>query len=762
MGFPTGYVSRLHAAARRTLQSARVALANQPLQRAIAWLTPRGQWVCAGAVVALLVLFASVVDLTPRVGPDFFFGSDDPSFQDTARILELFPSDAQLIVSAEAPDIFAKEYLERIRTLSDRLSGAPGVLRVMSVSRGPGDVPRALASPLWRRLLVADSQASTLVIALVDPSITTELVREVETIVDELGSETFDLRLAGMPYIVEMIRRNLVRDLKVFSTAAVVIFGGLILLVFRSTKILAGTLCACLSAIMLTLLVQQAVGIAMGPLSANLSTIVFVLTQSHIIFLTGNWQRMAADQDTADGLARRAARRTFTASFWCMVTTLLGFLSLLLVEAKPLRELGVGGAIGTVMAIGCAYGLFPPFLRWQGRPAADTGPQPAPLGQPAPAPEYRRRRARAVLVACGLCAVGLPFLNTDPSLFAYFAPGTELRDGLEFIDRNGGSSPLQLIIGRPDGGRLDNNDAYERMWSLQGALSAHESVGTVVSLPVLMAEGHRRPVVSLLSWRRLLSLLSLSWFDNVASSFITPDRTQAMFLLRMHEAERTTDRGDVLAELTALVEAQGLRVNLVGGIYALQGRLAQLVASSLVTGLGALVFLFGVVGYIVSRSFPISRAMVGSVVLIPVAIFGCIGVFGVPVDIISAPAGNVCIGIGVDAMIHLALAVRLHTTNGTTAPAAWTLALREQGRPTLIAMGIVAAGFSIFALSSFPPTERFGLAIVFGSVIAAVATLTVFPVLAGAAGQAHAARAPLGMPVLAHVPVDTPQTRRVV
>ena len=48
-----------------------------------------------------------------------------------------------------------------------------------------------------------------------------------------------------------------------------------------------------------------------------------------------------------------------------MTTTLLGFLSLLVATAKPLRELGIAGAIGTLTAIAVAYSVYPAFLgRW--------------------------------------------------------------------------------------------------------------------------------------------------------------------------------------------------------------------------------------------------------------------------------------------------------------------------------------------------------------------------------------------------------------
>jgi predicted RND superfamily exporter protein len=52
------------------------------------------------------------------------------------------------------------------------------------------------------------------------------------------------------------------------------------------------------------------------------------------------------------------------------------------------------------------------------------------------------------------------------------------------------------------------------------------------------------------------------------------------------------------------------------------------------------------------------------------------------------------------------------------------------GRPVLRATAIVCAGFGIFGMSSFPPTQRFGLAVIVGTVTAATMALIVLPRLA--------------------------------
>src|SRR5260370_24877795 len=137
---------------------------------------------------------------------------------------------------------------------------------------------------------------------------------------------------------------------------------------FRSVRVFLGMLATCTSAVLLTLLVQQMLGKKIGILTVNLGTIVFVVALSHLVYMTFNWQtladRMHRMGKKSPDLATDARRMTFPASFWSMVCASLGFGSLLIVQAKPLRELGFGGVLGAVVALICSYVMYPSFLRW--------------------------------------------------------------------------------------------------------------------------------------------------------------------------------------------------------------------------------------------------------------------------------------------------------------------------------------------------------------------------------------------------------------
>jgi uncharacterized protein len=683
--------------------------------------------------LALTVLFLGVitifVDLKPHVDENFFFSSHDPIAQESDKIDRIFGGDSQLILAVAAPDISSPNYLERLGRLTQQLDSISSVHSVESLADGPKNVKDAEKSPFWTRLLIAENGHSSNVVMFVSNRDPQELINRIEGVVAKFDANDFRIEIAGAPYVSEMIRRNLLNDFRVFSLTAFLLFGAVMLILFRSLKLTLGILVTCTNAVLMTLLIQAAFGKKIGVLTANLGTIVFVIALSHLVYMTFNWQILSRGKTGFGRLGSQARHMTLPASFWSMVCASLGFASLLIVPAKPLKELGIGGTLGAVVAFACAYLIYPAFLDWAG--AVQRKAQHREIDH-----KFWQRRfvwicAITILASAGL-SLGLRRLNTDPSLLDYFKKGKEPREGLSYVDRNGGSNPLTLVVAAADGSKLDNKEQYEKMWDLQDALEEHKGVGTVISLPVLMAEGHRRPLAFLLSWNHLLNIMNEPKYNRVASTFVTKDRSMAAFYLRMDEHGREQPRVEVVNQLRSVVRRNGFRPVLVGGVYELQGQLAQLVASSLVKGLLGLMIFFTAVAWIVGRSLRIAAAMIFSLSLVPLCMLGGIGLLNIPVDIISAPATNVCIGMAIDSMVHLIFAVRRAQHAGLRGWPAWVKGRQEQWRGIVFSDVVIGAGFAIFALSSFPPTQRFGLVVVAGTVIDILANLFVLPALAGA------------------------------
>ena len=323
--------------------------------------TPWAMLIITGIFFGLVAAF---VDLKPRVDESFFFSSSDPQFRQSKKSIRVFPAQPQLIVNVSSSDISSPRYLGRIDKLTHAIRQIDAVSAVKSLTAGPKSFQDAMAGPFWSRLLIAENRKSSNVVIFIEGRETEKTIRRLKRIVHEFDEKDFRTHIAGSPYVVEMIRRSLTHDFWYFSLTAVVLFGLTMAMMFRSARIFVGMLATCSSAVLATLLLQSVFGRKIGVLTVNLGTIVFVVTLSHLVYMTFNWRTLAKHRSKkSSDLADAARRMTFPASFWSMVCASLGFGSLLIVQAKPLRELGFGGVLGTVVALICAYLMYPAFLR---------------------------------------------------------------------------------------------------------------------------------------------------------------------------------------------------------------------------------------------------------------------------------------------------------------------------------------------------------------------------------------------------------------
>jgi len=710
-----------------------------------AWTHPTAPWGSLGLMATGLVAVGLWVDLSPKVETDFFFSADDPQLQASAELERRYPSAPQVVVRAEDRGGDPALYRDRIRDLTEALSEVDGTSNVLSIAT---DNPAR--SPLFGRILLTPDEDATNLILQTDGTDPEVLLPRLEAVIEEHDTPELGLVMSGVPVIVEQIRRNLFRDLVVFSLASLLLYGLLAGLVYRDLAIVVGALTTCVTACAATLLLTQALGIQIGLLTANLITIVFVLTLSHIVFLTANWRRTRHDTLTGDEVVGHAVSLTVEASFWSMATTLMGFLSLLVASARPLRELGIAGAIGAATAMFVAYAIYPTFLSrgaipgvgsteaapvrpGEATPVASGGTEPVTSTEAAPVAsgETPWHGRPGLLAGIALIAIvlgtGVPKLDTDPGLLTYFAKGSDLREGLELIDLDGGSSTLNIAVRDAAGGRIDDDAVNERMWAFQDALEADSAVGVVLSPPVLLGHARLQPLARFMSLSTLLDIAESPALDEVALSFVTRERDEGLFFLRMRESGGESSREAVIERLSDHARRAGLEPVLVGGLYDLQAQLGRLIASSLRIGLGGLLILFVGVALVVSRSSRHAAVMVACLTAIPLVVLGTFGHLGIAIDIITSPAANVALAMGVDSMIHLVVRVRHLRNRGFGQAESWITAKSQILRPVLAATLLICVGFGIFTLSTFPPTRRFGFAVILGTLTAATMALVALP-----------------------------------
>jgi predicted RND superfamily exporter protein len=131
----------------------------------------------------------------------------------------------------------------------------------------------------------------------------------------------------------------------------------------------------------------------------------------------------------------------------------------------------------------------------------------------------------------------------------------------------------------------------------------------------------------------------------------------------------------------------------------------------------------------------------GIVVMLPnvlpvVTIFGTMGLLGITVDVGSMMTASIALGVSVDDTIHFLTWFRDDYRRLGNRHGAILAAYRRCALPTMQAAAISGLGLSVFALSTFTPTQRFGylmLTILFAGMVAELIMLPAL--LAGPLGK---------------------------
>jgi predicted RND superfamily exporter protein len=137
----------------------------------------------------------------------------------------------------------------------------------------------------------------------------------------------------------------------------------------------------------------------------------------------------------------------------------------------------------------------------------------------------------------------------------------------------------------------------------------------------------------------------------------------------------------------------------------------------------------------VSRSFRAGLvAMIPNVVPV-IFIFGLMGWMGIAIDIGSMMTASIALGVAVDDTIHFLSWFRSNVMQLKDRRAAIIASYKQCGTPTLQAACISGLGLSVFAFSTFTPTQRFGWLMLTILIAGVIAELVLLPaILAGPLG----------------------------
>ena len=696
-----------------------------------------------------------------------------------------------VLVSVQAPDVFAPEVVRALRDVSAELARQRDVFHVFSMASpwvrprfhqegnfsifkmpkvrfylGPmvPDPPAriaqaerdwALGFPFFRNLLVDERGQHALIFAFAKPRLTGEAARrEFCEDVDErlrmfdarFRANGWKMNVLSFPHAEQETLATLKSDLlwQLPVSAAVLVL--VLLWTFRGSLrlVLYGVLMLALGGLVVMPLAQM-MGYRISPFTSPLYPLLAGVQLALVIHVGTAFQN--ARRAGLAGLAALGAMldEILRGCLFATAMAIVGMLSLSASEVRPTREFGLIGAAAVTLLFAMVFGPGILLLRLFGDGAMTVPSRNAGDGWAESLVTWLERRWRWILcgtvVAVLVTIVGILKVRTDIRIVEFLDPKSATRKSLEELNHAyGGLNFAKVELDTGVAGGVSRPEVRQFLADLHAFAERQKGVSMVYSASGLVkAAGDvaRREM----PWTTKVPPAIVDAM--VLAQFQQPEIRKTLPLLdSLYDAPlqkawlvmRTRDMpsGDYL-DLIAAVVAEAQRTCPEGIKVSAQNAQQEILEADrriVESQINSTLYTLGLTGVMLWafwRSWRLALLAM-AVNAVPVGMVVALqGFAGVPLNSITIMVSAIVFGIAVDDTIHFITHWLQERRSGADARTAVLRALRVKGRAIVFTSVILIGLMGVFLLSSFPPVRSFGWLSALGFIWLLGATLTLLP-----------------------------------
>lgn len=595
-----------------------------------------------------------------------------------------------------------------------------------------------------------------------------ERLERIKKVAAKFAPQTNGLYLGGVSMIADDMISYIKDDLLVYGVSLTLLLSLVLWLFFRQISLVLFTLFVCVSSLGAASGIFALLGFKITVISSNYLALMLIITISLIIHLITYFINLCKKFPRAN--MRYKVLATLLAksrpSFYAILTTAIGFLSLILSKIEPVIMLGIMMSVGISLSLVLSFLFFasvvPSLKRLKFEDKASFK-----VNLLNSCANLSLKYPKIIYAVSALCVVvslfGIEKLRVENSFVNYFKDSSAIKQGLVVIDEDfGGTLPLELVVSFLDknetsvkAGKNTELDSFESefeelskeetYWfnaqktrvakNLHEYLQGKEFVGSVLSLNSLLELAK-----SINDGKELddfaLALLNENLPDefkeSLLSAYVNIDKNQLRFVMRVKDSNPNLKRDEFIKEIArntnALVAGENAQIQLSGLMLLYNNMLQSLFASQFNT----LVFVVGTIFLLFVFVFrSVKYALVGIIAnVVPLSlVFALMGFAGLPLDLMSITIAAICIGLGVDDSIHYIYNFKKELASHKGWVRAIKLSHFHIGQAFFQSKIAIIIGFSVMMSSNFTPTIYFGFLTLLVMVLLLLGSLLLLPSL---------------------------------
>lgn len=609
------------------------------------------------------------------------------------------------------------------------------------------------------------------------------MIAEVRGIMQEHEANA-KLFLGGLPMIVADSVAYINADVMTFGLAALAVIVLILTIAFRQFGWIVMPLINCAVTGFMIVCLLGLLNWPISVVSSNFLSLLLIITLSLNIHLIVRYRELAKLHPEHDqtALLSSTVRSKFIPCLYTALTTIVAFASLIVSGIRPVIDFGWIMCLGIVVAFITTFTLFPALAVWM-RPRAVEHNRDALSKLILNGAQTMHQRGVFVSLFFTIITVaavyGIANLTVENRFIDYFKPETEIYQGMVEIDEQlGGTTPMDIILDAPadflaaksvavsapaeaeeddfeDDDFFDefedevgdnivissywfNKQGLDKLKDIQRSLDAIPSTGKVMSLATSMSvfEGLRdQGPMDNIDLSFMLTVLSDDNKKTLIDPYLSEDGNQTHINIRVFETFRGLDRDQLISDIrTMLIEEHGLQdeqINISGMVVLYNNMLNSLFNSQIMT-LGTVFVVIFLMFIVLFRSVKLALISIIPNVFSAAVVLGIMGIFSIPLDLMTITIAAISVGIAVDNSIHFVHRYRDEMGERADNRAAINSATVNVGQAMFYTTLVITAGFLIMVFSNFVPTMYFGVLTGIAMVTALIANLVMLPMLVAA------------------------------
>ncbi len=610
----------------------------------------------------------------------------------------------------------------------------------------------AIRNPLvLGNLISADGQTLAINVFLKDAQGDADFDREItaaiEALIAPLREHIDEVYQVGVAAMRSDLTGKIRADQRVFLPLSVLVL--LLTLAFslrRATAVVMPLATAGIS-VLWTLGFMAWLGIPVNIMTSIVPALVIIIGSTEDIHLLAEYAAGVRDGLDRPAAIGRMADTMGLAVLLTFITTYLGFLSIALNDIELLFQFGVAASTGLLFNFLITVLLVPVLLHFIGHRRGDAargGAVQEGFRRAAVALLQVAQRHRlvvltmaAVLVVAALLASTQLRINNN--LLDYLAPDSDLRTNVERIhEQLSGVHSLSIVVDSSIDNTFLQVKYLDQVLKIQafvdslGTFDRSFSFANFVGLVngVMDDTGDDSPRLPENDDMVREYMMFIRHSD--VATFVSEVYDRARILVR-HNISSSDELNRATAQIRAFVDANidsALRVEITGKSVLSNKAVEEMARSQLQSLLLVGIVIMG----LVSMLFVSLRA--GLIALLPnlfpvTILFAVMALAGIPLNAGTSMVAAIALGICVDDTMHVMSRFNDELKRHESRSAALVAMIRAEAVPIFATSIALAAGFAVFAISSFQPVVNFGLLSAMVILVALLASFVLTPLLLG-------------------------------